>query len=94
MLNVRIFSNSEGNNNIFIIYELLFHIIMISSIFLSYWIINNKNISKIENNEKINNYKQRKLEDIIDEEKKNNFSLIIKGLTKDPYKGKWKSIYG
>ena len=93
MLNVRIFSNSEGNNNFFIIYELLFHIIMISSIFLSYWIINNKNISKIENNEKINNYKERKLEDVIDEEKKNNFSLIIKGLTKESYKGKWKSIY-
>ena len=93
MLNVRIYSNSEGNNNFFIIYELLFHIIIILSIFLSYWIANSKNFSNIENNENINTDTKRYLEDIIDEEKINNFSLIMKGLTKSTYKGKWKSIY-
>ena len=93
MLNVRIYSNSEGNNNFFIIYELLFHIIIILSIFLSYWIANSKNFNNIENNENINTDTKRYLEDIIDEEKINNFSLIMKGLTKSTYKGKWKSIY-
>lgn len=39
------------------------------------------------------NNKQRKLNELIDEEKMNNFSLIMKGLTKNSYKGKWKSIY-
>ena len=91
MLNIRISLNSEQNNLFFIIYELSFHILMILSIILSYCIINSKNFNKI--NDKMINNKQRKLNELIDEEKMNNFSLIMKGLTKNSYKGKWKSIY-
>ena len=91
MLNIRISLNSEQNNLFFIIYELSFHILMILSIILSYYIINSKNFNKI--NDKMINNKQRKLNELIDEEKMNNFSLIMKGLTKNSYKGKWKSIY-
>ena len=91
MLNIRISLNSEQNNLFFIIYELSFHILMILSIILSYYIINSKNFNKI--NDKMINNKQRELNELIDEEKMNNFSLIMKGLTKNSYKGKWKSIY-